>query len=107
LQSVLSEEKATVHQALLTHWHGDHVKGVADLLRICPEATVFKHKPDTGQEDIHDGQVFSVDGATLTACHTPGHTVDHMVFVFEEEDAMFTGDSKYQWILPRPLGNGY
>lgn len=93
LQSVLSEEKATVHQALLTHWHGDHVKGVADLLRICPKATVFKHKPDTGQEDIHDGQVFSVEGATLTACHTPGHTVDHMAFVLEEEDAMFTGDN--------------
>lgn len=99
LQSVLSEEKATVHQALLTHWHGDHVKGVDDLLRICPQATVFKHRPDTGHQDIHDGQVFSVEGATLTACHTPGHTVDHMTFVLEEEDAIFTGDSKYRKYL--------
>lgn len=93
LQSVLSEEKATVHQALLTHWHGDHVGGVSDLLRICPQATVFKHKPEDGQSGIRDGQVFEVEGVTLRAVHTPGHTVDHMVFVLEEEDAMFTGDS--------------
>ncbi|KAJ5259513.1 hypothetical protein N7478_012494 [Penicillium angulare] len=99
LESVLSEEKATVYQALLTHWHGDHVKGVSDLLRICPQAQVFKSQiqPDEhegqGQRDILDGQVFKVDGVTLVASHTPGHTVDHMAFVFEEEDAIFTGDN--------------
>lgn len=95
LQSVLSEEKATVHQALLTHWHGDHVNGVPDLLRMCPQATLFKHQPDEGQSGINDGQVFRVEGATLTAWHMPGHTDDHMVFVLEEEDAMFTGDSSF------------
>ncbi|KAL5355166.1 beta-lactamase-like protein [Aspergillus floccosus] len=93
LKTVLSEEKATVHQALLTHWHGDHVRGLDDLLTICPQARVYKHQPDEGQNDIQDGQVFSVEGATLTAFHTPGHTVDHMAFVLEEEDAIFTGDN--------------
>lgn len=92
---MLSAEKATVHQALLTHWHGDHVNGLPDLLKLCPQAQVFKHQPDSDQADIHEGQVFSVDGATLTAFHTPGHTVDHMVFLLEEENAMFTGDSKF------------
>lgn len=84
-----------MQQALLTHWHGDHVNGVQDLLKICPQAQVFKHQPDEGETDIQDGQVFKVEGATLTACHTPGHTVDHMAFVLQEEDALFTGDSKY------------
>lgn len=93
LQSVLHEEKATVHKALITHWHGDHVNGIPDLLKICPQATVYKHQPGEGQLDITDGQVFSVEGATLIAHHTPGHTVDHTVFVLEEEDAIFTGDS--------------
>jgi glyoxylase-like metal-dependent hydrolase (beta-lactamase superfamily II) len=94
LKTVLSEENATVHQALLTHWHGDHVRGLNDLLTICPQATVYKHQPDEGQNDIQDGQVFNVEGATLRAFHTPGHTVDHMAFVLEEEDAIFTGDSE-------------
>lgn len=83
-----------MHQALITHWHGDHVNGIPDLLRICPQATIYKHDPGDGQRDIADGQVFKVDGATLTSFHTPGHTEDHMAFVLEEEDAIFTGDSK-------------
>ncbi|KAI2730248.1 hypothetical protein CBS147332_2100 [Penicillium roqueforti] len=93
LQSVLSEENAIVHQALLTHWHGDHISGLPDLLRICPQAQIFKNQPDSTQTDIQEGQVFSVEGATLTAFHTPGHTVDHMVFMLEEENAMITGDN--------------
>ncbi|KAJ5971889.1 uncharacterized protein N7479_001807 [Penicillium vulpinum] len=93
LQTVLSEEKATVHQALLTHWHPDHVNGLPDLLKLCPQAQIFKHQPESTQTDIQEGQVFSVEGATLTATHTPGHTVDHMVFMLEEENAMFTGDN--------------
>ncbi|WEW60623.1 hypothetical protein PRK78_006110 [Emydomyces testavorans] len=93
LKSVLEAEKATVNQALLTHWHHDHVGGVADLSNLCPEVKIFKHHPTDGEEDIRDGQVFQVDGATLEAFHTPGHTADHMAFVFEEEDAIFTGDN--------------
>lgn len=93
LQSVLLEEKATVQKALITHWHHDHVKGIPDLLKICPQATVYKHQPDEGQTDIEDGQVFQVEGATVRAFHTPGHTVDHMAFILEEEDAIFSGDS--------------
>ncbi|KAL4892680.1 beta-lactamase-like protein [Aspergillus ambiguus] len=93
LKNVLSEEKATVHQALLTHWHGDHVRGLDDLVKICPQVTIYKNQPDEGQNGIEDGQVFHVEGATLTAFHTPGHTVDHMAFILEEEDAMFTGDN--------------
>jgi glyoxylase-like metal-dependent hydrolase (beta-lactamase superfamily II) len=78
----------------LTHWHPDHTRGVPDLLAICPGAKVYKHSPETGQLDIRDGQIFEVDGAKLRAYHTPGHTHDHMVLVLEQDDAMFTGDSK-------------
>ncbi|PYH35028.1 putative metallo-beta-lactamase domain protein [Aspergillus neoniger CBS 115656] len=92
LKTLLAEENAIVHQALLTHWHPDHVKGVPDLLALCPDAIIYKNDPDLGQESIEDGQIFSVEGATLRAYHTPGHTVDHMMFVLEEEDSVFTGD---------------
>ncbi|KAJ5769867.1 uncharacterized protein N7511_001918 [Penicillium nucicola] len=93
LQNLLATEKATVTQTLLTHWHPDHVNGVQNLRKICPNAQIFKNDPNTDQADITDGQVFSVDGVTLRAIHTPGHTTDHMVFWFEEEAAMFTGDN--------------
>ena len=46
-----------------------------------------------GQLDIEDGQTFKVDGASLRAVFSPGHTYDHMAFILEEEDAMFTADN--------------
>ncbi|KAK7937383.1 uncharacterized protein PG986_014251 [Apiospora aurea] len=80
LNKTLADEKATIQSALLTHWHPDHIGGRD------PE-------DHDGWRDIADGQVFRVEGATLRAVHTPGHTTDHMVFVFQEEDALFTGDN--------------
>lgn len=93
LKRVLEEEKATVQAALLTHWHHDHVQGVPQLLQLVPRAEIYKCDPAAEQLNITDGQVFAVDGATLTAVHTPGHTTDHMAFVFHEENALFTGDN--------------
>ncbi|KAB8229759.1 putative metallo-beta-lactamase domain protein [Aspergillus alliaceus] len=93
LKAILSEENATVHKALLTHWHHDHINGIPDLRKLCPQVTIYKNQPAEGQSNIEDGQVFSVEGTTLKAFHTPGHAVDHMVFVLEEEDAIFTGDN--------------
>ncbi|EEQ85090.1 hypothetical protein RJZ56_002500 [Blastomyces dermatitidis] len=93
LKALLAAEKATVEKALLTHWHRDHVGGVGDLLKMCPGVQVYKHDGDEGQFAIEDGQVFEVQGATLRAVHTPGHTEDHMAFVLEEENALFTGDN--------------
>jgi ribonuclease/clavin/mitogillin len=93
LKRTLAEEKASVTTTLITHWHHDHVQGVPDLLEFSPGTKVHKNQPGAGQLDIRDGQRFQVPGATVTAFHTPGHTVDHMALVLEEEDAMFTGDN--------------
>merc|ERR1712029_89058 len=41
---------------------------------------------------MFDQQVFEVEGATLTAVHTPGHTTDHVVLHMKEENALFSGD---------------
>ncbi|RPB29457.1 metallo-beta-lactamase superfamily protein [Terfezia boudieri ATCC MYA-4762] len=93
LEKVLADEKAEVSTALVTHWHYDHVGGIADLKKISPGTVVYKNRPSGGQEDITDRQVFSVEGASLTAYYTPGHTVDHMCFFLSEESALFTGDN--------------
>ncbi|KAJ0295690.1 hypothetical protein COL5a_011866 [Colletotrichum fioriniae] len=93
VKSTLEQEKATVEKVLITHWHHDHTGGIQQLLELFPSSEVFKNQPEEGQSDISDGQKFSVDGVSLTAVFTPGHTVDHMAFVLEEEDAMFTADN--------------
>ncbi|KAI1371911.1 Metallo-hydrolase/oxidoreductase [Hypoxylon crocopeplum] len=93
LKRTLEKEEATVRSALVTHWHHDHTGGITQLLEHSPQTTVYKCQPTDGQLDISEGQKFEVEGATLTAFHTPGHTVDHMAFVLQEEDALFTGDN--------------
>lgn len=93
LKNVLSSEQASIDQAILTHWHPDHVGGVNDLLELSPKIKIYKNQPSEGQSDVKDGQTFAIQGATLRAFHCPGHTTDHMAFVLEEEDAMFTADN--------------
>ncbi|KAI1136341.1 Metallo-hydrolase/oxidoreductase [Hypoxylon sp. FL0543] len=93
LKRTLEEEKATVQSALITHWHHDHTGGIRQLLEHSPQTLIYKSSPSEGQSNISEGQKFEVEGATLTAFHTPGHTTDHMVFVLQEEDALFTGDN--------------
>ena len=93
LSSVLRSEDATVSRVLLTHWHPDHVGGVSQLLSLCPRATIHENEHFEDIEPISDGQIFKTEGATLRAFHCPGHTTNHMAFVLEEENAMFTGDN--------------
>ena len=101
LGRILKARNLTLSHILLTHWHGDHTGGVPDLIRYKPEFAqrVYKNSPDRGQRPIEDGQVFHTEGATVKAVFTPGHAVDHMCFVLEEENALFTGDNV--------LGHGY
>ena len=93
IKSTLEQENATVESALITHWHHDHTGGIKDLLNLSPNTRIYKNQPESGQLEIVHGQKFCVDGVSLTASHTPGHTTDHIVFTMEEEDAMFTADN--------------
>ncbi|RYP41565.1 hypothetical protein DL767_000907 [Monosporascus sp. MG133] len=95
ISSTLSDCNTALSHVLLTHWHGDHTGGVPDLLRMYPflASAIYKHTPSKGQQPIVDGQIFKVEGATVRAVHAPGHSHDHMCFILEEENAMFTGDN--------------
>jgi ribonuclease/clavin/mitogillin len=93
IKTVLNNEKIIIDKAILTHWHHDHIQGVPDLLQHSTDTKVYKNNPHDDWLDISDGQKFETEGATLRAFHCPGHTSDHMAFVLEEEDAMFTADN--------------
>lgn len=95
LDATLRERSIALSHVFLTHWHGDHTGGVPDLIRMYPDLAdgIYKNSPEHGQRPIEDGQVFCVEGATIRAVHGPGHSHDHMCFILEEENAMFTGDN--------------
>ncbi|EED18935.1 metallo-beta-lactamase domain protein, putative [Talaromyces stipitatus ATCC 10500] len=95
IEQTLTNNGISLSHVLLTHWHGDHTGGVPDLIRMYPNlaSSIYKHTPSKTQQPITDGQIFKVEGATVRAVHTPGHSSDHMCFILEEEQAMFTGDN--------------
>lgn len=98
LRQVLAEENARVSTVLLTHWHHDHVGGVAQVRELQPDVDVRKFVSPSGQGDagwraIEDGEVISCEGARLKAVYSPGHTDDHVGFVLEGDGALFAGDN--------------
>ncbi|GAB0090228.1 Beta-lactamase-like protein 2 homolog [Sergentomyia squamirostris] len=106
LVKVLKEENAVIDNIVITHWHGGHLDGLKDVLQIneAKGCKVWKY-PRTDAEDsyeilpsscklhqLHDGQKFIIEGATLEIIHTPGHSTDHVVITHKESGALFSGD---------------
>ena len=89
-----------IQEIVLTHGHPDHVGGVASVqaehgaLRVSKMAhAAFDDPFDLEVHEIGEGDRIQTEGATLRALHTPGHAPDHICFVLEEEQAIFTGDN--------------
>ena len=77
---------------LLTHGHHDHA-GAAGVLARATGAPVFGPEGVEGVTEVlvEDGTV-STDAGTLRAVHTPGHTREHLCFLWEDRSALFAGD---------------
>src|SRR6188768_2736986 len=80
--AVAGERVAAV---LVTHCHRDHSGGAAAFAARVG-APVLAH-----------GGVTAGPGWTLTALATPGHTGDHLSFVWAEANALFSGDHLMGW----------
>ena len=78
---------------LVTHGHPDHFPAAAALARATG-APVIAH-PDAAfphDQALADGEAFAFGTTAVAALHAPGHARDHLVFVLDDERALFTGD---------------
>jgi ribonuclease/clavin/mitogillin len=87
-----------IQEIVLTHGHPDHVGGVAQVQARFGPLRVSKlpggdDPPGLAVHALAEGSVVRTDGATLRGVHTPGHATDHLCFVLEEEQALFSGDN--------------
>ena len=78
---------------LVTHGHPDHYPGAAPLA-AATGAPVYAHPEARFPHDraLADAERLAFEDAAFTALHAPGHARDHLVFVLDEERALFTGD---------------
>ena len=83
----------TVTHILNTHGHVDHTNGnrAAQSLTGAQLAGGPGH-PDRLDLTLTDGDRLPVGRFTLRVWHVPGHSLDHLAFLIEGQDAGLTGD---------------
>src|SRR4051794_427231 len=76
-----------------THLHADHITGLGALRDNTHCITVMgeRSKADVVSMRLSDGDALTIDGISLDAIYTPGHTDDSYSFVMN--DRVFTGDT--------------
>jgi sulfur dioxygenase len=76
-----------------THLHADHITGLGALRDRTRCVTVMgeQTRADVVSMRIEDGDRLTMEGLTLDAVYTPGHTDDSYSFVMA--DRVFTGDT--------------
>ncbi len=116
LLAALSRER--VAHILVTHTHRDHSPAARELKaltgasisgcgphraaraphmgerNLLDASADREHAPDA---EMREGDTIAGKGFTLTAVETPGHTMNHLGFRLEEENALFSGDHVMAW----------
>ena len=83
---------------LITHHHGDHIGGLADLQRLWPDAEVFgpsDHRIAGLTRLVAEGDRLSLPGLEidLEVIAVPGHTSTHIAYY--GDDKLFCGDTLF------------
>ncbi|HEX7927259.1 MAG TPA: MBL fold metallo-hydrolase, partial [bacterium] len=86
---------APLSQIIMTHAHGDHIGGAADVEKLYPKIRMSKCPwPERDAlfpvelAALKDGDRVKGEGYTLRAVFTPGHAPDHLCYLLEEENAL-------------------
>ncbi|MCH8001968.1 MAG: MBL fold metallo-hydrolase [Proteobacteria bacterium] len=90
---LLEELDLKLVKAMDTHVHADHMTGLGALRDRTRCITVMGEQSgvDVVSQRVCDGDHIDIEGLSLTALYTPGHTDDSYCFLMD--DRVFTGDT--------------
>ena len=100
----LAAEGLTLAAILLTHHHGDHIGGVADLLARWPRARVYGPRDRRIRlvtDPVGEGDLISPPGlaTAFRVLEVPGHTATHIAYLADrpggDANALFCGDTLF------------
>ncbi len=91
-----------------THFHADFVSGHVTLAEKTGAEIIFgpHANPSFKFYQAVDNEVFKLGNSTITALHTPGHTMESTCFLLKDESgknhALFSGDTLFLGDVGRP-----
>lgn len=85
---------------LVTHTHTDHSPATAALAQKSGAKIIGRPAPRGEHQDAgfspdrvpEEGDTINGDGFALRALHTPGHASNHVCYLLDDENLLFTGD---------------
>lgn len=123
IKEYLTEKNLTLTKLLITHCHFDHILGVQYIKNEFPEveiyastefkllyekldsmSAVFGVKCDKQPEPtnlLKDGDTIKIFGKEVTSIHVPGHSPCSIVYHFEDQKAIFSGDVLFNQSIGR------
>lgn len=121
LSDFITENAEKIKYILLTHNHFDHIMGVFDVKKRCPNAKIVIHTLDAeGLKDpvislaryfgfeqkavgpdllVNDKDILKIGKTKITVLHTPGHSVGSVCYLLD--DVIFTGDTLFKQSIGR------
>lgn len=99
---------AKIKYVFETHFHADFVSGHVTLSKQTGAPIVYGPNANPSFDAIiaEDGQVFELGDITITALHTPGHTMESTTYLLKDpsgkDHAIFTGDTLFLGDVGRP-----
>jgi len=95
----LEREGWALSDILITHHHHDHVGGVVELKQKYKCRVVAPHDNTTKISNVDlrigQGDVVKVGSLLARVLETPGHTLDHVSYVFDNDKALFAADTLF------------
>jgi glyoxylase-like metal-dependent hydrolase (beta-lactamase superfamily II)/8-oxo-dGTP pyrophosphatase MutT (NUDIX family) len=105
LRALVAAAPGPITRILVTHTHSDHSPGGVALKRESGATTLGRVADHADRQDrsfapdqpLSGGERIAIDdGVTLRVIHTPGHASNHLCYLLEEENTLFTGDHVMQ-----------
>jgi hydroxyacylglutathione hydrolase len=99
IEAALTAAGWKLSDILVTHHHGDHTAGIAELKRRHRARVVAPHReatkiPDV-DETVGEGDIVTVGTLSAHVIETPGHTLGQINYFFPGAKLLFAGDTLF------------